>query len=182
MNVKEETNELVNLTIANTNSRVLSPTPSVDSNSSLESEVEREDLEEETQFQGIPFSSSSEASFSSSSSSSSFSSSSSASFIATEPIPENLVNNETTIPFDTEVKEDKNEEFNEDDDDIDDQKQDELQKSWTSLTPEDNEKLDKLEALGGIYTCRPFNAVLFDLYHDIEKVKAALDQFHKVKS
>lgn len=68
-----------------------------------------------------------------------------------------------------------------DDNDEDLQPLDELQRSWTSLTPDDIKKLDKLEAMGGIYACRPFNAVLFDLYHDIEKVKAALDQFHKVK-
>jgi len=177
---KDETKEHVNLTIANTGS-VLSPTPSVDSNDS-ESDIEHDDLGDETQHDDVNPPSSS-ASFSSSSSSSS---SASTSFIsAITPPPENFITS-TETPVSVEpVKEDKNiDELNDEKeiDDIDDQKQDDLQGSWTSLTREDIEKLDKLEALGGIYACRPFNAVLFDLYHDVDKVKAALDQFHKVKS
>jgi len=50
------------------------------------------------------------------------------------------------------------------------------------ISSEDAEKLDKLDAMGGIYQCRPFNAVLLQMYHgDLTKVIDSLNQFYKVK-
>jgi len=50
------------------------------------------------------------------------------------------------------------------------------------ISSEDATKLDQLDAMGGIYQCRPFNAVLLQMYHgDLAKVIDSLNQFYKVK-